>query len=550
MKLQRDAHILLIFLLAAVIFLLISQRFKYKNNLVNAIHKKNSHTALTISNGKTKENPNYEKFITIVNPIRSREQWNNKLTESLERQLFSITSRNLNATWLIQYDNLDDEEIISLLKSQSSTQEVGALLEVSRKWASDARVKYKIDEGDYYRPDKVFLSGYSQKERKKLISTYFKKFNEVFYYSPHVVGAWYIDAYSNLLLTKLNVTAALTLSDQFDTDAASIWGKYLSVPYYPATLNPLEPASSLTSKVPIVTIQWAQRDPVASYGKEIKHSRQSLQANDYISNGFTTDYFLNLLENYLSNTINDFMQITIGLEAAQEADRFASEFDKQLDVIGNLQKSSNVQVLTLSGFAFWYKNKYPDLSPNHVLLKGDNIWYMSPKFRLALFKEDNHFILKDLRYYQNHPFNDYFLKDTDTYLLKNTSATIDQVKYSNQIDLGPSKKYEINSNFDQFSIKLDNSLIEVDLSGLKKDGKYLVKNKSYEIDKNRFRIQNLQENMVELLNTLRFSSINGEIFFGFVPGDDLYGFKGILPGKYSFDYQILSRFKSPADLLR
>ncbi|MBI3282662.1 glycosyltransferase family 39 protein, partial [Candidatus Curtissbacteria bacterium] len=117
------------------------------------------------------------KFITLVNPVRPRQLWNEQSIKVIEEQQKLITDRGLKSTWLISYENLFDKEVVDLFKKQDH--EIGAFLEVSEKWATDSRVVYKIDEGDYYRPDKVFLSGYSPFDRGKLIKSYFKKFKEV-----------------------------------------------------------------------------------------------------------------------------------------------------------------------------------------------------------------------------------------------------------------------------------------------------------------------------------------------------------------------------------
>src|SRR3989338_3911786 len=47
-----------------------------------------------------------ENFITIVNPVRSREYWVDKSKIHLTDQIKAIEERNLSATWLLQYDTL------------------------------------------------------------------------------------------------------------------------------------------------------------------------------------------------------------------------------------------------------------------------------------------------------------------------------------------------------------------------------------------------------------------------------------------------------------
>ncbi|MBI3282583.1 hypothetical protein HYZ70_00730, partial [Candidatus Curtissbacteria bacterium] len=414
-------------------------------------------------------------------------------------------------------------------------------------------VVYKIDEGDYYRPDKVFLSGYSPFDRGKLIKSYFKKFKEVFGYTPKSVGAWYIDANSQTLLAELGVISALTVSDQFDTDAASVWGKYWSMPFYPSKFNALEPARSQSEKLSIVNLQWAQRDLVAGYGKQVKDSRQSFQANDYINNGYDTNYFTALFENYLRNAQNnDFMQITIGLEVGQEAQRFAAEFARQLDIVSEKQKSGEVEVVTMEQFADWYQLKYPGISPSHLLADGDNFWYMSPKFRTAVFKDTNYKI-EDLRYYESSIFEDFYTKDKEPYLKRNVPAMVDFVARGSQIDLKARDKLELSENFDRLTLKLDNRLVQINTKGVTQDGHFIATRQVKDFKKGhkkRVFLVKTKEVIADVLNIFKYSKIGGQNILGIsLDGSTIIGFRDFVPGVYKYDFQIAARFLSPASIV-
>jgi len=497
------------------------------------------------------------RFITIVNPIRNRDYWQGRSINNLKQQLDAIQTRNLPATWLLEYDTLEDPEILALLRKSNKNQKVGAFLEVSENWATAAGVSYKIADGDYYRPDKVFLSGYSIQDRRKLIKTYFKKYQEVFGTFPQVAGAWYIDARSQAFLAKLGVKGVLVVSDQYDTDAASIWGKYWSFPYYPSKYNSLEPAPNQTSKIPIVNIQWAQRDPVAGFGKTIKDSRYSLQANDYIRNGFDSSFFDKLLWHYLENPKSDFIQITIGLEAGQEAVIFAEEFQKQLEKIDSLRNLDKLQVVTMEEFADWYRRKYPGISPSHFVTKKDDFWYMSPKFRAAIFKKGNNYILGDLRYYTNYPIRDYLYSDTNHYLDRKIPAQIDGINPQNQIILGQAKNLSIFENFDRLTLKLDNREAQINARGVKVNGQYILMTGDQHLNTVQDKVvylQLMQEILAILakpLDYFKYSKMGHDLIFGFSISDTkLVGFKGFSPGIYNFQFQSFSKFLSPALIVR
>lgn len=489
-----------------------------------------------------------ENFVTIVNPVRARDLWADRSIDNLKVQIGAIDANNLNSTWLIQYDALFDDEVIGVFRSNGTNCEYGALLEVSEKLATDAGVSYKIADGDYFRPDKVFLSGYSLYDRKKLIKAYFRRYKEVFGVYPESVGAWYIDSQSQIFLAKLGVKLALTLSDQYDTDAASIWGKYFAMPYYPSKFNTLVPAGNQSAKIPIVNIQWAQRDLVLGYGREIKDSRQSFQANDYINNGLGHSYFERLLSDYL-NYDTEFMQVTIGLEAGQEAVRFAKEFANQLITIRQLQDEGKLRVVRLTDFADWYQNKYPGISPPHLLGDSGSFWYMSPKFRLAVFRESGRFFIKDFRVYKDYPNQDYFYADKSSYLDRKVPAIIDNVQFANQIDLGVSSNLEIIENFDRLALKLDNIEVHVNQNGVMMGDKYIVQAKPQSINKEKLvymaYFYNLTSPILGFLDIFKYSKIDDRTVIGVsTTKDRLVGVKGLRPQIMKYDFQTLSKFIS------
>ncbi|MBI2010586.1 MAG: DUF3863 domain-containing protein [Candidatus Chisholmbacteria bacterium] len=336
-----------------------------------------------------------EKVVTIVNPIRGRNLWYENDIKTITSQYLAITNRGLVATWLLQYDAVQDPEIVAVVKSISKDHEIGLFLEISEKLAADSGVPYKLASGDWARPDKVYLSGYRVHERKKLIDTAIATFTQTFGYPPQSAGAWHVDPTSlTYLADKYHLKATIGVADQFDTDANRQWGQYWGYPYYPSRYNALKPAKSLAEKLDIVKIQWALRDPLLGYGPSPYYSNFSLQANDYVSeHGLDTAYFSHVLDEYLTAQ-SPLTQATMGLEVGQEGLRFAPEFSNQLEVIENLQQRG-VAVITMSQFADRYRQAFPQLSPNVTIigthhagsrepeLKGSKVtWFMSPALTL------------------------------------------------------------------------------------------------------------------------------------------------------------------------
>lgn len=505
---------------------------------------------------KTQKQPEeVQKFITIINPVRSRDLWQDRDILHLSRQLNSIDKRGLPSSWLLAYDTLDDVEVTGVFKNTSAPIEVGALLEVSEKWATDSRVSYKIGEGDYYRPDKVFLSGYSPQEREKLIKTYFEKFQLEFGTKPQVAGAWYVDARTQSILAKVGIKGLLVVADQYDTDALASWGKYWSMPFYPSKYNSLEPAANQSLKIPIVNLEWAQRHPTLGYGRTISDSRQSFQANDYINNGFDSSYFDQMLALYLSQAKTDFVQITLGLEAGQEAVSFGEEFENQLDRVAALANQNQLKVVTMGQFSDWYRQTYPGISPSHFLTAQDSFWYMSPKFRARVVRGDQNYFLLDLRYYDQKPTRDYFWPARDKFLAGYVPAAIDDLDLGNSLNLGDLRNLDVHENFDRLTLKADNILVRIDTKGVLVGDAYQVSHKGQIFSpESKFLsvllLEKVKSALLSVTGAIRFSKIEGEPVFGLKISDTkLIGIKGVKIGAYDFPFQSLIKFKSPAQVL-
>ena len=263
-----------------------------------------------------------EKFVTIVNPVRSRELWKDKTFTPIETQYSAINKLNLAATWLISNDVLQDTELTNKIKSFDENQELGLFLEVSMGLAYRSRI-YFDEQRPWYDPGVVFLSGYTLPDRKKIIDKMILDFKNTFGYMPKSVGAWWIDSWSQQYLeNKYRIKVFLICADQKTTDKYGIWGQWWGYPYIPSPDNILTPGNSKS-----VVIQWAQRDLEKAYkGSGFEVSNFSLQANDYLSQKLDIKYFEKLASQYLS--VEKLGQVTVGLETGIESVGNEKEFEK------------------------------------------------------------------------------------------------------------------------------------------------------------------------------------------------------------------------------
>jgi len=343
-----------------------------------------------------------DRYLILVNPVRGRALWLDQSLRPLKDQYQAVAKYHFAATWLFQYDALNDPQIISFVKKNfSENQEVGLFLEVSPEFALASRVIYPSLVA-WYEPGAVFLSGYSQSERRRLIDTAFNKFKEIFGNYPLSVGAWWIDSYSlNYMKKKYGIKAVIIVANQLKTDNYSVWGHWWGFPYYPSKANILVPASNERTKLDVVVFQWAQRDLTKAYGEGSIFSNYSIQANDYLERGLGTAYFKNLINYYLDCQV-PIAQITVGLETGIESIRVFPEFLRQLDA---LFKIENLQSLTMSEFSDRYRSFY-FLNPERVVLKDDKTeWILTP------LQRENKILKEKIIYKDDIAFKDFFIAD-------------------------------------------------------------------------------------------------------------------------------------------
>lgn len=353
-----------------------------------------------------------EKYVTIVNPVRSRELWKDKTLKPIEDQYKAVSSSGLKATWLIQNDVFSDQELTKKIKDFNQDQELGLFLEVSPDLAQKARVYYPT-ETEWYSPKAVFLSGYSTSEREKLINKMVTNFKDTFGFLPKSAGAWWIDSWSQQYLEKkYNIKTVMIVADQKTTDKYGVWGKWWGYPYHPSPNNILVPGISKT-----VVIQWAQRDLEKAYdGSGPLVSNFSLQANDYTSQNLDFKYFANLAKQYLS--VEKLGQITVGLETGMESIGHEKEYEKQLKWIFD----NKITSLKMSEFGNKYREIYENKNPAKIILGS---WTLTPEYR------ENINLKEKTTYNQNISFNDKFIADKSAFLNRVLPKTIDQkeIKY-------------------------------------------------------------------------------------------------------------------------
>lgn len=408
---------------------------------------------------------NTNSFVSVVNPIRGSDFWEDKAQNpktAVFGQMEILDKFKLPATWLIRYDALFETEIINKLKDLKDD-EKGIFLEITPTFTRDADVEYHKSV-NWHDAGSAFLSGYERKDRIKLIDKAFAKFRDTFGIYPKSVGAWWVDAFSlSYMHEKYGIVSALIVADQYTTDNYQIWGQFWSTPYYPSSKNALNPAQNIESKLPVVIMQWAPRDPVNAYGNGVWESTYSVQANDYLDyHDLNIDYFASLVDLYITQQFNQFGQLVVGLENSYSWHKYATEYKNQIQTLSDKKKVNQLAVVTMEDFASWYRSTFPNLPPAQIIVADDPlgsykkaVWFMNPYYRSGWFLNQDGSVFRDIRQYIEGDEEICFQKRCDEVNF-GTSATrvLDEVTYGNNwiIDGGKISDFKILKKGDNFVI--------------------------------------------------------------------------------------------------
>lgn len=404
-----------------------------------------------------------DTFVTISNPVRGMEGWKLPNQDPLTLPKFQYQESTPSAypiTWMLRYDAISSSTISSYFNSLTQVddkQSLGAFLEITPKLAELASVDYP--QGfSIFNANRIFLSGYTQEDRIKLIDAYMAEFFQVFGFYPKSVAAWHLDSFSlEYLQTKYAVLTAMNCDDQYGTDQYRLWGGYLGSPYFPDKNNSLIPADSKKNRIDLAMVRWAQRDLFNFYGPK-ESSLFSVQLNDYLSIDKEHTYFKSLLTQYTQKDFNEFTYLNIGLENDYDITTpgYKDELRNIYQTIYENRDKHNLRPISLADFGDWLKIRYPESSPAYFYraTNPENpaeeiIWYMSPRYRIGIKTQEGQSKIIDFRVYDRNIYEEYYLTpNIDTSLYTEIPAIIDSVKY-------PNSELKINTNLSWFKTTYD-----------------------------------------------------------------------------------------------
>jgi hypothetical protein len=213
------------------------------------------------------------KSINIMNFARSYEprsaETEKNLLKTTKEQLDLINEYGVDATFLLQYDVIANEEFVNMIKARAGDNiELGFWYEVVEPLTAACGMPYNSTRGwkwDWF-INPGFSVAYSLSERERLIDEAMRKFKEVFGYYPRTVGSWLLDTHTiNYLSENYDIDALCYCRDQINTDAYTFVGGYFNQGYYPSKNNYFTPAGSVDTQVNIPIFRLLGPDPINNY---------------------------------------------------------------------------------------------------------------------------------------------------------------------------------------------------------------------------------------------------------------------------------------------
>ncbi|MFH1966991.1 MAG: hypothetical protein ABIJ03_00615 [Patescibacteria group bacterium] len=350
-------------------------------------------------------------FTIILNQVRGSECCGPGNLEMFRAQLAQLEDNDLSANFALRYDVLSDDQYLSTVVEHSNY-DYGALLEIVPSLARSAGVVYGGNDQNWYEAQHIFLIGYSQGDRQKLIDEYMKKYHQVLGEYPKFSSAWMIDAWSlKYLKSRYGVSAHQITREQFGTDSYTLYGGPVHYPYWPTVNWAMVPQTAQT-QMPLIVRQTIM-DPVYCYGD--KTDSYTSQPNDYLLRNVGTEYFEHLFIQ-AHNQPNFYTFALVGLENSMP-ESAQQEFFAQLKVIADWQQlGQSNQVVSLDEFEVWLNNNRINQDKLTVYQgesqtdSGEKAWWINtPQYRARIRLSAGQLAITDLRLY-NASMTDPYLK--------------------------------------------------------------------------------------------------------------------------------------------
>lgn len=373
------------------------------------------------------------KVVNIMNFARANEPRNldvhKKLAEVTKDQLDLINEMGVDATFLLQYDVICDDNYVNMIKERAGENiELGFWYEVVEPLTTACNMPYESERGwkwDWYiKPG--FSVSYTLSDREKLIDEAMRKFKEVFGYFPRTVGSWLLDTHTvNYLSEHYEIDAFCYCRDQINTDAYTFVGGYFNQAYYPSKNNMFTPAQSEKTQVNVPIFRLLGSDPIYNYdygkfaSEDCKRGPYTMElVYDKTSGGNPkiVDWYL---DSYFNNESLGFAYMQIGQENSFGMFDLITPLRMQIEKV---MAYSDVKIEKMCDTGKEFKKRFASTPATSVCaLKNwdstdcQSVYYDSANYTGNVFRADNKTFIRALYLFDDRIIDYYESKKCDTF---------------------------------------------------------------------------------------------------------------------------------------
>jgi len=387
------------------------------------------------------------RIVNIINFIRQSEPRIESFTEevlyeTVHQQLLLLTKYNLPGTFLLQYDALINPRYQSLLKNELNPgSEVGGWWEITQPHVEAAGMVWRGRYSWDWHANVGFATGYTPKEREKLVDVYMEKFRSVFGRYPASVGSWFIDAHTlAYMYDKYHIIASCNCKDQVGTDGYTLWGGYWNQAYYPSRKNAYMPAQNEESQIPVPIFRMLGSDPIYQYDSGLGGGLQGVVSLEpvYKGGGGNRQWVEWFFRSVVDEPCLAFNYTQTGQENSFGWDAMKQGLEIQIPLLDSLKRGNKIRIETLGESGKWFREKFRVTPATAITALTDyrnegrkTIWFNSRFYRVNLLWKDQSFRFRDIHLFDERMESDYLTKaGTSTQCVYTTLPVVDGFLWS------------------------------------------------------------------------------------------------------------------------
>jgi hypothetical protein len=319
--------------------------------------------------------------------------------------------------------------------------EIGAWWEIPQPLVENSGYRWRGRFPWDWHADVGFATGYSPKERVKLVDTYMADFKKVFGYYPKSVGSWFIDAHTlQYMHDRYGIEASCNCKDQIGTDGYTLWGGYWNQGYYPSKKNAYMPAQNAENQIPVPIFRMLGSDPIHQYDSGLGGNRQRVISLEpvYKDGGGDADWCRWYFDAFVDGAAMGYAYTQVGQENSFTWKRMSQGFSIQMPMIARLYKEGKIAVKTLGETGKWFKDKYRVTPPTSVTVLSDHskksqktVWFNSRFYRANLLWDQGTMRFRDIHLFDETVASDYLTKKgTSSQCFYYTLPVVDGFRWS------------------------------------------------------------------------------------------------------------------------